>query len=287
MPNLLGATAESDAGDFLHLFNDPDFRPDELKIYPCSLVETAELMDHYKSGAWRPYNHEELLGLLVSCLEATPEYCRVTRVIRDFSAHDIKAGNRVANLREVAEEELRRRGGRCRDIRGREIRDTHFDPAELRLQEHVYETSIGSEVFLEFVTPEDRLVAFLRLSLPSEPLSVPELRSSALIREVHVYGGSLGLGRRASGRAQHLGLGKRLIERACELSRDVKLLDLAVISAVGTRAYYRELGFTDGALYQHRDLAVGERDARNPSLKILDAPKFQAVSRSVGGDEYL
>jgi histone acetyltransferase (RNA polymerase elongator complex component) len=27
-----------------------------------------------------------------------------------------------------------------------------------------------------------------------------------------------------------------------------------VISAVGTRAYYRELGFSDGALYQHRTL---------------------------------
>jgi elongator complex protein 3 len=256
MPNLLGGTPKTDTADFLHLFADPDFRPDELKIYPCSLVETAELMDHYKSGAWQPYSHEELVELLVACLEATPIYCRVTRVIRDFSSHDIKAGNRVANLREVAESELRRRGGRCRDIRGREIRATQFDSEELDLREHAFETSIGTEVFLEFATPDDRLVAFLRLSLPSEPLSISELRYSALIREVHVYGGSLGLGRRAANRAQHLGLGKRLIERAAKLAQDAGLPDLAVISAVGTRAYYRNLGFTDGALYQHRRSAA-------------------------------
>jgi elongator complex protein 3 len=129
------------------------------------------------------------------------------------------------------------------------------------LREHVYETSIGVENFLEFVTPDDRLVAFLRLSLPSGPLPIPELRSSALIREVHVYGGSLGLGRRADGRAQHLGLGTRLIQRAAQLARDAGLSDLAVISAVGTRAYYRNLGFTDGALYQHRRAEANEHEA--------------------------
>jgi elongator complex protein 3 len=258
MPNLLGATPENDAADFMQLFSDSEFRPDELKIYPCSLVETAELMDHYESGAWRPYSHEQLVDLLVACLGASPEYCRVTRVIRDFSSHDIKSGNRVANLREVAEKELRRRGGRPRDIRGREIRATPFDLDTLVLRDHVYETSIGVEAFLEFVTPDDRLVAFLRLSLPRDALPIPELRASALIREVHVYGGSLGLGRRATGRAQHLGLGTRLIERAAQLARDAGLSDLAVISAVGTRAYYRNLGFTDGPLYQHRQLVSKE-----------------------------
>ena len=125
----------------------------------------------------------------------------------------------------------------------------------LRLNDQVYQTSIGDEHFLEFVTPEDRLVAFLRLSLPDSPLPEPELRTSALIREVHVYGGSLGLGRRAEGRAQHLGLGGRLIDRAAELARAAGFEDLAVISAVGTRVYYRGLGFTDGDYYQHRPLA--------------------------------
>jgi elongator complex protein 3 len=252
MPNLLGASPQEDAADFARLFDDPDFRPDELKLYPCSLIESAELMDYYERGEWRPYAHDELVDLLANCLERTPSYCRVTRVIRDFSAHDIAAGNRVANLREVAERELRDRGGVCRDIRAREIREAEFIPEQLRSTEWVYQTSVGDEHFLEFSTPEDRLVAFLRLCLPRSPLPEPELRGSALIREVHVYGGSLGLGRRADGKAQHIGLGKRLIDRAEKLTQQRGLPNLAVISAVGTRAYYRSLGFTDGPLYQHR-----------------------------------
>jgi elongator complex protein 3 len=195
-----------------------------------------------------------LVDLLAGCLERTPSYCRLTRVIRDFSSHDIVAGNQVTNLREVAEDRLRGRGGVCRDIRTREIRGLEFSEETLRLDDQVYRTSIGAEHFLEFATPEDRLVAFLRLSLPTSPLPDPELRTSALIREVHVYGDSLGLGRRAEGRAQHMGLGRRLIDRAAELARDAGFEDLAVISAVGTRVYYRSLGFDDGDYYQHRSL---------------------------------
>jgi elongator complex protein 3 len=131
-----------------------------------------------------------------------------------------------------------------------------FSAEALRLNDQVYQTSIGDEHFLEFATSEDRLVAFLRLSLPVSPLPDPELRTSALIREVHVYGDSLGLGRRAEGRAQHTGLGKRLIDRAAELARDAGFENLAVISAVGTRAYYRNLGFSDGDYYQHRPLTA-------------------------------
>jgi elongator complex protein 3 len=254
MPNLLGSSAEEDADDFARLFEDPDFRPDELKLYPCSLIESAELMGNYERGEWRPYGHDELVDLLAGCLERTPSYCRLTRVIRDFSSHDIVAGNRVTNLREVAEDRLRGRGGVCRDIRTREIRGLEFSEETLRFDDQVYRTSIGAEHFLEFATPEDRLVAFLRLSLPVSPLPDPELRTSAMIREVHVYGDSLGLGRRAEGRAQHMGLGRRLIDRAAELARDAGFEDLAVISAVGTRVYYRSLGFNDGDYYQHRSL---------------------------------
>jgi elongator complex protein 3 len=256
MPNLLGSSVEEDVADFARLFDDPDFRPDELKIYPCSLIESAELMGNYERGEWRPYGHDELVDLLAGCLERTPSYCRLTRVIRDFSSHDIVVGNQVTNLREVAEDRLRGRGGVCRDIRAREIRGSKFSAETLRLGDQVYRTSTGEEHFLEFATPEDRLVAFLRLSLPVSPPPDPELRTSALIREVHVYGDSLGLGRRAEGRAQHMGLGKRLIDRAAEIARDAGFEDLAVISAVGTRVYYRNLGFTDGDYYQHRSPMV-------------------------------
>ncbi len=251
MPNLLGSSPERDAEEFSRLFDDPDFRPDELKLYPCSLIETAELMNYYETGEWRPYEREELVDLLAKCLERTPVYCRVTRVIRDFSSGDIVAGNKVANLREVAEAALAARGASSRDIRAREIRGAYFDPSSLALTVETYDTSIGSEHFLAYVTPDDRLVGFLRLSLPDAPLANAELHHSAMIREVHVYGDSLALGRRGEGKAQHLGLGRRLIERAERISADAGFRDLAVISAVGTRDYYRQLGFRDGELYQH------------------------------------
>jgi len=253
MPNLLGATPDGDIEDFSKLFGDADFRPDELKIYPCSLVESAELMAHHESGEWRPYAPAELLRVLMAGMARTPRYCRITRVIRDFSADDIVVGNKVANLREVAERALAEQGVRCREIRAREIRGEPFRQEDLRLSEHGYATSIGREVFLEYTTPADQLVAFLRLALPEDRTQPGELGGSAIVREVHVYGTSLALGRRAGGRAQHIGLGRKLIARARQLAADAGYGDLAVISAVGTRAYYRSLGFRDGPLYQHAD----------------------------------
>jgi len=215
-------------------------------------------MDHYRSGAWRPYTHAELLEVVSGALERVPRYCRVTRVIRDISSDDIVAGNKLTNFRQIAEAELRRRGGRCVDIRAREIRRESVDAGTLALRETRYATSGGEECFLEYVTPADRIVGFLRLSLPrasSARDTIDELTGSAIIREVHVYGASLELGSRPDARAQHRGLGARLVEAAASRARDAGHRDLAVISAVGTRPWYRRLGFEDGALYQHRVLA--------------------------------
>jgi elongator complex protein 3 len=254
MPNLLGATPQTDAADFERLFEDPDFRPDELKIYPCLLVESAQLMGAYERGDWRPYDDAVLLELLEHCLAHTPRYCRLTRVVRDFSSHDIVAGTRVANLREVAERQLAQHGQRSLDVRAREIRGAAFDRDALALRSTAYETSVGEERFLEFITPEDRLVAFLRLSLPREASHVAELGRAAVIREVHVYGESLPLGDREPARAQHSGLGRALVEEAASQAGRAGYARLSVISAVGTRGYYRGLGFEAGALYQQRAL---------------------------------
>lgn len=264
MPNLYGSTPERDVADFERLFGDPDFRPDELKIYPCSLIESAELMTHYESGAWRPYGREELVSLIVECMRRVPRYCRLTRIIRDIPSHDILAGNKLSNLREVAEREAQKRGVVSKDIRAREIRGGAFDPAELVMKETAYETGAGREIFVELTTTSsassssssssDRLVGFLRLSLPDGPAFAEEIRASAMIREVHVYGRLAAIGEHDGRKAQHLGLGRRLVERAAVLAREGGYGDLAVISSVGTRAYYRELGFGGGGLYQHRGL---------------------------------
>ena len=254
MPNLLGATPESDLEDYARLFEDPDFRPDELKLYPCHLVESAELVRHYERGEWRPYADAELLALVAGCLERTPAWCRVSRVIRDFSSGDILAGTRIANLRELAERRLRDAGRPARDIRAREIRGERFDAAGAAHSALEYATPIGRELFLQRTAPGDRLLAFLRLSLPQAPAPLDELAQHALIRELHVYGASQPLGRRAAGAAQHAGLGAQLVDEAARVARERGYGTLSVISAVGTRGYYRSLDFRDGALYQHRAL---------------------------------
>jgi elongator complex protein 3 len=254
MPNLFGSTPELDIEDFERVFADPGFRPDELKIYPCSLVDTAELMSHYVTGDWHPYSPEDLLEVVTQCMARTPEYCRISRVVRDIPGTEIVDGSRVTNLREVAERELETRGIQSLDIRSREIRHRQVDPDRLRLERLEYSTSLGQEIFLQFVTASHHIAGFLRLSLPRTDVPIPEIQRSAMIREVHVYGLLASLGQKGGVRSQHLGLGRRLMEEAARIATDQGFVDLAVISSIGTRPYYRANGFVDGDLYQHRAL---------------------------------
>ncbi|MBC7810449.1 MAG: tRNA uridine(34) 5-carboxymethylaminomethyl modification radical SAM/GNAT enzyme Elp3 [Burkholderiales bacterium] len=260
MPNLYGSSPDADIEDYRRMFADADFRPDELKVYPCSLIESAELMQRYEDGSWHPYTQAELLYVLAECFRLTPEYCRLTRVIRDIPGTDIVAGNEMTNFRQLVENELTRHGERSSDIRAREIGQRTFDPDTLRLDEVGYASSCGDEIFLQYITPERYIAGFLRLALPDrnlEPLT-PELGAAAIIREVHVYGQALGLGESGDGRAQHAGLGTQLVERALEIAAERGYQRVAVISAVGTREYYRKRGFVDdgaanSALYQWRE----------------------------------
>ncbi|MGB7342203.1 MAG: tRNA uridine(34) 5-carboxymethylaminomethyl modification radical SAM/GNAT enzyme Elp3 [Phototrophicaceae bacterium] len=256
MPNLYGSNPELDIADYRKMFEDPDFRPDELKVYPCSLIESAELMQYYQRGDWTPYTHDELLSVLMATFKETPEYCRLTRVIRDIPSTDIVEGNQLTNFRQIVAQELEKRGEASHDIRAREIRYTQVKQTELHLDELWYNANIGDEVFLQYITEDRQIAGFLRLSLPyaDEPVIHPELEKSAMIREIHVYGQSLGIGDDQSGMAQHSGLGKQLIERAIELASERGYEQLAVISAIGTREYYRKRGFHDKELYQFYDL---------------------------------
>lgn len=260
MPNLLGATPASDRADFARLVGDPAIRPDELKIYPCVLLESAELADFHARGAWQPYDDATLEALVADCLERVPPWCRVTRVIRDIPAPEIAAGSRVGNLREAAEARVRARGGRLRDVRSRELRARAVGEAPLREGAHRYATGVGEERFLEWTTAEGHLVAWLRLALPRRDADaaagapLAELEGRALVREVHVVGPATALGARGAGHAQHRGLGAKLVARAARIAEDAGYEGLAVISSVGTRPWYRRLGFRDGALYQHLPL---------------------------------
>lgn len=278
MVNLLGSTPEQDKADYLRLVHGPSFQPDEVKLYPCALIEGARLQERFEAGAWAPYSEAELLDILVSDVAATPSFCRISRMIRDFSSHDIVAGNKKPNLRQLVENRLRSQGDvrGIQEIRFREIATGEVPVDELRMEDVSYGTSNTCEHFLQWVTPENRIAGFLRLSLPDEGYvrgftasrevgsesgatdfgdgPLPVVPGEAMIREVHVYGMATRLGTDGTS-AQHLGLGRRLIERACELAREAGYSRLNVISAVGTREYYRRLGFFDRGLYQQKELS--------------------------------
>lgn len=247
MANLLGATPERDAQDYLRLVSDQRFLPDEVKLYPCCLVESARLNEYFDQGTWQPYAENELIDLLVADTLATPAYTRISRMIRDISATDIVAGNKKTNLRQMVESEIQKRGHAVQEIRMREVATDDVDPTRLRIEDIRYQTTVSEEHFLQWVTDENRIAAFLRLSLPKD-------RDVAMIREVHVYGRVAGLGLTERGGAQHAGLGKRLIEEACAQAQDAGYRAIDVISSVGTRNYYRKLGFYDTELYQRKDI---------------------------------
>ncbi len=255
MPNLLGATPESDREDFARLWQ--GLCPDEIKIYPTQLLENADLYAFWKRGEYRPYTTEQLIDLLADLKATIPPYCRVNRVIRDIPSTHVVAGNRRTSLRQDVLREMERRGTRCRCIRCREVREQPVHPEILDFQDLTYRADGAEEHFLSFITPQDRLAGFLRLSLPqvdAPDVGIAELEGAALIREVHVYGQSLPVGAEREGAAQHVGLGTRLLQEAESLARARGYRRLAVIAAVGTRRYYLARGFRRGELYLIKDL---------------------------------
>ena len=253
MPNLLGATPERDVVDFRRLFDDPGVRPDELKIYPTMLIDSAELMRHHERGEWSPYDESTLESVLRQNLRDVPRWCRVSRVIRDIPAHDVVAGSHRSNLRQTVERGLHAEGRRPADIRARQIRRPLRDDEPVALRETVYDARDGREVFIEAGTADDELVGFVRLSLPRRRSFIDELGDAAILREVHVYGAVTPIDAEP-GHAQHRGVGRRLIARAEAIARAARRDRIAVISAVGTREYYRRLGYRDGELYPWRSL---------------------------------
>ena len=266
MVNLLGATPEADKQDFKTFVTDPGFLPDEIKLYPCALVSGTQLVQKYREGAWQPYDKDELVDVLVQDVLATPPYVRISRMIRDISATDILVGNKHTNLRQMVEQELTSEdvASRVQEIRFREINQQQVRAAELTLQDFTYTTAVSDEHFLQWVTADNKIAGFCRLSLPhwdkltagvcdvaaNELLVQP---GQAMIRELHVYGQALSLGSEGMS-AQHQGLGQKLLAKASSIAAEAGYTSLNVISSIGTRAYYRAQGFIDAGLYQQKAL---------------------------------
>jgi len=263
MQNLYGSSLAADEQEYQQFMTDPAYLPDEVKLYPCSLVADTDLCAHHASGSWQPYTEQELIELLAADTLNTPPFVRISRMIRDISSHDIIAGSKRTNLRQLVEKNLEDTGkaSKIQEIRYREIATSEVIQDDLQLDIITYKTTVSTEHFLQWITQDNKIAGFLRLSLPAPMRSdylpantqLPPVLKHAIIREVHVYGKVAAINK-AGESVQHLGLGKQLIEKACELAQKAGHTRINVISSVGTRRYYQNLNFTNKALYQQKQL---------------------------------
>ncbi len=245
MPGQPGMTPGMDREDFRRLFAEPEWRPDYLKIYPTLVVRGTATYDMWRRGEYEPLDNEAAADLVADVKADLPRYVRLQRVQRDIPADLIDAGVWKSNLRQLARERLDARGESCECIRCREVGHNDATPETLELDVLTYEAAGGTEHFVSVEDFErDVLVGFCRLRFPGRAAR-RELRDAALVRELHVYGSEVGVGREGeAGQHQHRGHGRRLMAEAERLAADAGYGKLAVVSGIGARQYYREqLGY--------------------------------------------
>ena len=260
MPHLPGSDSKLDLKGFKKLFEDSRFRPDYLKIYPTLVTEGTPLYRLWKAGDYEALSDEEAAELIADIKEILPKWVRLQRIQRDIPAYQIIAGVRKSNLRQLAEEKLRERGGKCHCIRCREVGHTSLkgrkiNPKDIELTVESYDACGGTEHFIAFEDlAADVLIGFTRLRFPAAPHR-PELQDAALIRELHVYGSMVPIGKEAKQKEwQHRGYGKELLEYAEKIACENGYRKLAIISGIGAREYYRKFGYVLDNVYMSKVL---------------------------------
>lgn len=230
MLNLPGSNPKKDIGMFKELFNNSDFKPDYLKIYPCALVKESPLYKMYLEKKYRPYTEKQLIETIKEIKKIVPEYVRIERIIRDIpSPLIVEGGAKTSNLRQMIEADMKKEGWRCRCIRCREIKDMPKDKVFLFRKD--YDAGNGKEIFLSFDDKNRKhLYSILRLRINGK---------QAFIREVHVYGQAASISKKNSP-VQHKGLGLKMIKEAEKIAKkEFSIKELKIISGVGVRDYYR------------------------------------------------
>jgi len=259
MPGLPGSSVERDLEGFRQIFTDPRFMPDMLKIYPTLVVKGTKLYEWWRRGDYEPLNTEQAVELVARVKEMVPPWVRIMRVQRDIPLHQIEAGVDKSNLRQLAQKRLRERGSRCHCIRCREAGHRSregVEPESLELVRRTYEASGGEENFIGVEDNEnDVLVGFVRLRIPSDRVFRPEITSSTgLVRELHVYGRMTPVGAKGCD-WQHMGWGEALIEEAERVAaEEYGITHMVVMSALGTKEYYRGLGYESDGPYVSKPL---------------------------------
>ncbi|XP_010071743.1 PREDICTED: elongator complex protein 3 [Pterocles gutturalis] len=250
MPDLPNMGLERDMDQFVEFFENPAFRPDGMKLYPTLVIRGTGLYELWKTGRYKSYPPSTLVDLVARILALVPPWTRVYRVQRDIPMPLVSSGVEHGNLRELALARMKDLGTQCRDVRTREvgIQEIHHKvrPYQIELVRRDYVANGGWETFLSYEDPEqDILVGLLRLRKCSEESFRPELKGGvSIVRELHVYGSVVPVSSRDPSKFQHQGFGMLLMEEAERIAKEEHgSWKIAVISGVGTRNYYRKIGY--------------------------------------------
>ncbi len=263
MPDLPGSDNKRDIESFKTIFDNQDFKPDMLKIYPTLTVKDTKLYDFWKEKKYKPLSTEEAIKLISKIKTIVPEWVRIQRIQRDIPAQYIDAGVNKSNLRQLVKKYMNKNKLECRCIRCREIghkflkEDIQIKDDDIIFDTNFYNASDSEEVFISLVSKKyDALLGYLRLrDIKNSHKYELQKNPCMIIRELKVVGRELSIGKKTKKEIQHRGFGKELIseaERICREEFDKK--NLSVLSGIGVKEYYRKLGFNDNGFYLEKRL---------------------------------
>ncbi|MFT4310679.1 MAG: tRNA uridine(34) 5-carboxymethylaminomethyl modification radical SAM/GNAT enzyme Elp3 [Candidatus Woesearchaeota archaeon] len=239
MPGLPLTDYQRDIESLRTLFDDPAYRPDMLKIYPCMVMKGTALYNDWKAGRFSPITTQDATKIIGEMFRFVPRYCRVMRIQRDIPTNVTEAGVAKTNLRQYVDEYMQQHGIVSQDIRAREIQNGNI--GQVHYDVETYEASGGKEFFFSVNSQDDKLIGFCRMRYPAQCVRSEITPTSALIRELHVNGTALALG--GQGNAQHKGFGKALLALAEKQALKDGKDKMVIISGIGVREYYKKLGY--------------------------------------------
>jgi elongator complex protein 3 len=263
MPGLPGSNYHRDLECFRELFANPDYKPDMLKIYPCLVVKGSTLYDWWKLGKYIPYTTQEATDLLCEIKQTIPSWVRIMRIQRDIPSQLIHAGVKKSNLRQIVLNQLHEQGKHCQCIRCREVgHQTIVTPKKAilfpRMTIDTYVASEGDEIFIAVQDLRyNILIGYLRLRIPSETgcRTGTVTEKSAIIREIHIYGPQVPVGKRQIDAWQHKGFGAKLIQTAENIAHgEYDRPIVHITSALGARNYFKRLGYHASGPYMTKKL---------------------------------
>lgn len=227
------------------LFENQNFRPDMIKIYPLVIMRGTKIYDDWKQGKYKPIDPDTAVSIISETYPKIPKYCRVMRIQRDIPSTIASASNVRTNLRQMVDKkiaELVSHGKKIWEIRYREYRGEKIEQTQIFVEK--YKASKSDEYFISFEDDKRKyILGFCRLRFAKGNLTEHITGKTAIIRELHVYGKAAELGSTEKQSAQHKGAGKKMIEKAEEIAKQNGKEKIAIISGIGVREYYRKLGY--------------------------------------------